>query len=96
MKRIIEAVYLHEYKIIITFNNGVKKIVDLKPDLWGKMFEPLKDENLFKQFRIDQDIHTIVWPNGADLSPDCLYEIGKIHHDTKSKVGKRALKVKQL
>jgi len=77
MKRVIAAEYYSDYKIIITFNNGVKKIVDLEQDLWGTMFKPLKDKNLFKQFRIDKDIHTIVWPNGADFSPDSLYEIGK-------------------
>ena len=77
MKRVIEAEYYKDYKIIITFNNGVKKMVDMEEDLWGTMFEPLKDKNLFKQFRVDRDIHTIVWPNGADFSPDSLYKIGK-------------------
>lgn len=77
MRRVIEAEYFKDYKIIITFNNGVKKIVDMEQDLWGPMFEPLKDKKLFKQFRIDKDIHTIVWPNGADFSPDSLYEMGK-------------------
>jgi hypothetical protein len=77
MKRVIEAEYLRDYKIIITFNNGVKKIVDMEPYLWGTMFEPLKDKKLFKLFRVDKDIHTIVWPNDADFSPDSLYEMGK-------------------
>lgn len=77
MKRVVEAEYYGEYKLLITFNNGVKKIVDFKKDLWGPMFEVLKDLNLFKQFRVDKDIHTIVWPNGADFSPDNLYEIGQ-------------------
>ncbi len=77
MRRVIEAEYIHDYKILVTFNNGIKKIVDLEKDLWGTMFEPLKDKNLFRLFRVDKDIHTIVWPNGADLSPDNLYEIGK-------------------
>ena len=85
MKRVMEAEYLQDYKILITFNNGVKKIVDLKLDLWGVMFEPLKDKNLFKQFRIDKDICTIVWSNGADFSPDSLYEIGKSITRTTSK-----------
>ena len=77
MKRITEAEYLKNYERLITFSNGVKRVVDLKQDLWGSMFEPLKDKNLFKQFRVDKEIHTIVWPNGADFSPDSLYEIGK-------------------
>jgi hypothetical protein len=76
MKRIVEAEYIKGFKILITFNNGVKKVVDLEQHLWGEMFEPLKDKNLFKQFKVDNDIHTIVWPNGADFSPESLYEIG--------------------
>ena len=77
MKRVTEAEYIKDYKILVTFNNGVKKIVDMEKDLWGEMFEPLKDKNLFKQFSVNKDIHTIVWPNGADFSPDSLYEIGR-------------------
>ncbi len=77
MRRVVEAEYIQDYKILITFNNGVKKIVDLEHDLWGTMFGPLKDRNLFKLFSVDKDIHTIVWANGADFSPDSLYEIGK-------------------
>ena len=48
MRRVIEAEYYKDYKIIITFNNGVKKIVDMEKDMWGTMFEPLKDKELFK------------------------------------------------
>lgn len=77
MRRVVEAEYVSDYKILITFNNGIKKIVDLEKDLWGTMFEPLQDKNLFKLFRVDKDIHTIIWPNGADFSPDSLYKIGK-------------------
>ena len=53
MKRVTAAEYYKDYKIIITFNNGVKKMVNMEHDLWGTMFEPLKDKNLFKQFRVD-------------------------------------------
>jgi len=76
MNRVTEAEYIKDYKILVTFDNGVKKVVDMEEHLWGEMFEPLKDKNLFKQFRVNKDIHTIVWPNGADFSPDSLYEIG--------------------
>jgi len=93
MKRVVEAEYLKEYKILITFNNGIKKIVDLEKDLWGAMFEPLKDKNIFKQFRVDKNIHTIVWANGADFSPDCLYEIGK-PYTSKSKKKSALSKIK--
>ena len=78
MKRVAEAEYIRDYKILVTFNNGIKKVVDMEKYLWGEMFEPLKDTNHFKQFKVDKDIHTIVWANGADFSPDSLYDIGKV------------------
>ena len=83
MKRIVEAEYIKDFKILITFNNGVKKVVNLEQHLWGEMFEPLKDKNLFKQFKVNNDIHTIVWPNGADFSPERLYEIGVPYNKVK-------------
>lgn len=51
-----------------------------------KMFEPLKDKKIFMQFRIDDTLKTIVWPNGADLAPYSLYALGKpIRRDIKTK-----------
>ena len=41
------------------------------------MFEPLKDIAYFKSFRVNEDLDTVVWENGADFSPDFLYEIGQ-------------------
>lgn len=77
MRYIKNAQYIDDYKIVILFDNMKKKIVDLKNHLIGKVFEPLKDIAYFKRFRVDQDIDTIVWENGADISPDFLYEIGQ-------------------
>ena len=75
--KIKSARYLSGYKIYCLFNNGEEKIVDLKDELYGEMFEPLKDKNIFVQFRVDEILKTIVWPNGADIAPYSLYEIGK-------------------
>jgi hypothetical protein len=44
----------------------------------GEMFEPLKDLEVFKSFRVDPEIETIVWANGADLAPEFLYEKMKV------------------
>ena len=72
---VIKATYLDEYKILLAFNNGVKKTVDLKSKLNGEVFEPLKELNYFRRFTIR--FNTIEWNNGADLAPEYLYEIGK-------------------
>ena len=75
--KVKKANYLGEYKIHCLFSNGIEKIVDLKNELHGEMFKPLKDKNIFMQFRVDKVLRTIIWPNGADLAPYSLYEIGK-------------------
>jgi hypothetical protein len=37
------------------------------------MFEPLQELGLFRQVRLDAELGTIAWPNGADIAPEALY-----------------------
>jgi len=69
--------YLTEYKLKLTFEDNIVKLVDLKPHLDGEIFKPLMNIDYFKNVRINPDIDTIVWSNEADFSPDFLYEIGE-------------------
>lgn len=69
---VIEAEYIVDYKIKLTFDNGIAKIVDFSKWLKGEMFEPLKDQTYFKKFFVDG--WTVSWPNGADIAPETLYE----------------------
>ena len=73
-----EAKYLHDYVIWIRFNDGAIGEVDLRDELSGEIFEPLKDLSKFKLFHVDPDIETIVWDNEADLAPEFLYEKMKV------------------
>jgi len=70
-----DAKYLSEYKLLLTFEDGSLREVDLAPHLDGEVFEPLRDMSYFKSVHINSDLDTIVWNNGADMSPDFLYEI---------------------
>lgn len=72
MERVLRARALSDYRIDIEFDDGVRGIVSIKERLFGPMFEPLRDEKLFSQLKID-DFGVICWPNGADLAPDALY-----------------------
>jgi len=72
--KLTKAEYLEEYKIEVTFEDGAVGIIDLDGDLWGEGFEPLKDIDNFRAFKIDLELQTIVWPTGADLAPEFLYE----------------------
>jgi hypothetical protein len=69
-----EAKHLHDYTIWLRFNDGAEGEIDLINELEGEVFCPLKDIDLFKQFSVDPEMETIVWPNGADLAPEFLYE----------------------
>ncbi|MGR6034265.1 MAG: DUF2442 domain-containing protein [Candidatus Nitrosoglobus sp.] len=59
-------------KLWLKFNDGTEGQIDLSSELYGKIFEPLKDINHFKQFRIQGN--TIAWENGADFAPEFLRE----------------------
>jgi hypothetical protein len=67
--------YLHNYQLWISFNDGSEGIVDLVSELWGTVFEPLKDLTLFSQVKLDTELSTVAWPNGADLAPEFLYKL---------------------
>lgn len=55
------------------FSDGLERVVDLSPFLWGPVFEDIaSNDDLFNNVRVDPEIGTIVWPNGADLDPDVL------------------------
>ena len=69
--------YVSEYKLHLSFEDRSVRLVDLEPHLDGEIFEPLKDVNYFKTVWVNPDLDTIVWDNGADMTPDFLYEIGK-------------------
>ena len=68
---ITKAEYVNDFKINIQFNTDEKGTVDLKNKLDKKIFEPLKNETFFKNFKLNK--WTIDWENGADFSPEFLY-----------------------
>jgi hypothetical protein len=71
-----DVMYVSEYKLSLTFEDGSVRLVDLERELEGEIFAPLKDINYFKTVRVNPDLDTIAWDNGADMSPDFLYEVG--------------------
>ena len=64
---------LDGFRLSIKFEDGVRGIVDLKDRLFGPVFEPLRDPDIFRQAGIDE-YGVVCWPNGADLAPDALHE----------------------
>ena len=65
---------LEGFVLRLAFEYGTVREIDLEAELWGPVFEPLRaDPQLFRQVRVDDELGTVVWPNGADLDPDVLY-----------------------
>jgi hypothetical protein len=69
-----EARYLRDYVLWLRFNDGAEGEVDLESELEGEVFGLLKDQRAFRSFRVDPELETIVWENGADLAPEFLYK----------------------
>ena len=67
-----QAKYIDGYKVWLSFNDGAQGEVDLSTELYGEVFEPLKDISFFKSFSLEG--HTLSWSNGADFAPEFLRE----------------------
>jgi Protein of unknown function (DUF2442) len=70
---VTKAQYLEDYKVAVSFNDGRTGVADLSAALKGGVFEPLNELTVFSQLRVDEELETIVWPNGADLAPEYIY-----------------------
>jgi hypothetical protein len=62
------------YTLRVKFNDGTEQTIDFRPVLEGDLYGPLRDRELFDQARIDTEVHTLVWPNGADFDPATLHD----------------------
>ena len=69
---VTQAKYIDDYRVWLSFNDGAEGEIDLSSELYGEIFEPLKDPSFFKSFRLEG--HTLSWSNGADFAPEFLRE----------------------
>ena len=72
MLDVVEVRHLHDYVLWLRFDDGNEGEVDLRMELWGEMFEPLLDGDMFRRVEVNPTTGTIEWPNGADLAPEFL------------------------
>ena len=68
---------LRPYVLEVAFTDGVQGYVDVEPYLHGDIFAPLRNPPQFAEATVDPGAGTVVWPNGADLSPEFLYETAR-------------------
>ncbi len=69
----VKVVGSHSLDLI--FDNGIQKRINLRHELYGPIFEPLRDPSYFAKAYVDPDSRTVAWPNGADFAPDFLYQL---------------------
>lgn len=62
------------YALRLRFDDGIVRTIDFEPVLAGELFGPLRDPALFAQVSLDPEVHTIVWPTGADFDPATLHD----------------------
>jgi hypothetical protein len=62
------------YTLKVGFDDGMSREIDFSPILEGEMYGPLRDLRLFEQVTLDGEVHTLVWPNGADFDPATLHD----------------------
>jgi hypothetical protein len=67
--------YIAEYRLWLQFEDGSQGEIDLQPELWGEVFEPLRDVAYFKTVKLDKELNTVCWGNGADFAPEFLYHL---------------------
>ena len=72
--QVLDARHAGDYRVWLRFADGLSGEIDLECELWGPAFEPLKDISEFAKLCADPECRTLVWPNGADLAPEFLYD----------------------
>jgi hypothetical protein len=73
LPHVVSVEVLAPYGLRLAFDDGLVREVDLTDTLWGPVFEPLKDPTVFASVHVDEELGTVVWPNGADLDPLVLH-----------------------
>jgi len=74
LPKLQEVKYQDDYRIWLKFSDGVEGEINLESELWGEVFQPLRDKARFAELSLDEELKTIVWPNGADFAPEFLYQ----------------------
>ena len=72
--RVVSFSGVSDYPLRIQFDDGTQQVIDFEPMLSGALFGPLRDLSVFDQAAIDEEAHTLVWPNGAGFDPAILHD----------------------
>lgn len=62
-----------DHRLRLRFDDGSEEEVDFSGWTWRGVFAPLADPEYFRRVAVDEELGTIVWPNGADIAPETLH-----------------------
>jgi hypothetical protein len=74
LHRVTDFQVIGHYRLRVSFRDGIVREIDFEPVLAGSLFGPLRDPEIFCRVRLDPEVHTLVWPNGADFDPATLHD----------------------
>ena len=66
------------YTLQVAFDDQTEQTINFQPILSGELYRPLRDLSLFNEVQLDEEVHTLVWPNGADFDPATLHDWPKL------------------
>jgi hypothetical protein len=72
--RVLGFEILRPHTLRAEFDDQTSQVIDFRPVLEGEIYGPLRDLRLFNRVRVDPEVHTLVWPNGADFDPATLHD----------------------
>jgi Protein of unknown function (DUF2442) len=72
--RVVAFQVIAPYMLRVKFDDNTEQTIHFEPILAGKLYVPLRELAIFNQVRIDPEVHTLVWPNGADFDPATLHD----------------------
>ena len=72
--RMVSFAITAPYTVHVQLDDGSEQVINFRPMLAGEIYGPLGDLSLFNQVQIDAEVHTLVWPNGADFDPETLHD----------------------
>ncbi len=72
--RVISVKVTGTHRLLVGFDDGCAREIDLEPILEGEIYGPLRDPGTFAKVSIDPEVQTVVWPNGADFDPATLHD----------------------
>jgi hypothetical protein len=73
------------YTLAIRYDDGFTNTIDFEPVLLGPLYGPLHDLELFNSVSLDPEVHTLVWPNGADFDPEILHNWDRYSKDLEAR-----------